>query len=60
MKTKSQMLARDFAIQAGLTDTEAGEVVQETAIAIAPHLPEYRCWTGAPRDWCAATNPFLR
>ena len=35
-------LARDFAIHAGLTDTEADEVVQETAIAIARHLPEYR------------------
>jgi RNA polymerase sigma-70 factor (ECF subfamily) len=35
-------LVRDFAIQAGLTDTEADEVVQETAIAIARHLPEYR------------------
>src|SRR6266566_9924120 len=35
-------LVRDFAIQAGLTDTEADEVVQETAIGIARHLPEYR------------------
>jgi RNA polymerase sigma-70 factor (ECF subfamily) len=35
-------LARDFAIQAGLTDTEADEVVQETAIAMARHLPQYR------------------
>lgn len=35
-------LAQDFAIQAGLTDTEADEVVQETAIAIAQHLPVYR------------------
>jgi RNA polymerase sigma-70 factor (ECF subfamily) len=35
-------LVRDFAVQAGLTDTEADEVVQETAIAIARHLPEYR------------------
>ena len=60
MKTKNQMLARDFAIQAGLTETEADEVVQETAIEIARHLPEYRCWTGTPRDWCAATNRFLR
>jgi RNA polymerase sigma-70 factor (ECF subfamily) len=34
-------LARDFAIQAGLTGTEADEVVQETAIAMARHLPEY-------------------
>ena len=34
-------LVRDFAIGAGLTDTEADEVVQETAIAIARHLPEY-------------------
>ena len=33
---------RDFAIQAGLTDSEADEVVQETAIAMARHLPEYR------------------
>jgi RNA polymerase sigma factor (sigma-70 family) len=35
-------LARDFALQAGLNDTEADEVVQETAIAMARHLPEYR------------------
>lgn len=35
-------LVRDFAIQTGLTDTEADEVVQETAIAMARHLPEYR------------------
>jgi RNA polymerase sigma-70 factor (ECF subfamily) len=35
-------LVRDFAIQAGLTDTEADEVVQETAIAMARSLPEYR------------------
>jgi RNA polymerase sigma-70 factor (ECF subfamily) len=35
-------LARDFAVQAGLTNAEADEVVQETAIAMARHLPEYR------------------
>jgi RNA polymerase sigma-70 factor (ECF subfamily) len=35
-------LVRDFAIQAGLTDMEADEVVQETAIAVARHLPEFR------------------
>jgi RNA polymerase sigma-70 factor (ECF subfamily) len=35
-------LVRDFAVQAGLTDSEANEVVQETAIAMARHLPEYR------------------
>src|SRR5438093_6355538 len=35
-------LARDFAIQVGLTDTEADEVVQETAIAVSRHLPEFR------------------
>jgi len=35
-------LVRDFALQAGLTDTEADEVVQETAIAMARHLPEFR------------------
>ncbi len=35
-------LVRDFSIQAGLTDTEADEAVQETAIAMARHLPEYR------------------
>jgi RNA polymerase sigma factor (sigma-70 family) len=35
-------LVRDFAIQAGLTDAESDEVVQETAIAIARHLPGYR------------------
>lgn len=34
-------LVRDFTIQAGLTDTEADEVVQETAIAMARHLPEF-------------------
>jgi RNA polymerase sigma factor (sigma-70 family) len=35
-------LVRDFAIKAGLADTEADEVVQETAIAVARHLPEFR------------------
>lgn len=35
-------LVRDFAIQAGLTSTEADEVVQETAIAMSRKLPEYR------------------
>ncbi len=35
-------LVRDFAIQAGLTDTEADEVVQDTAIAVARNLPEFR------------------
>src|SRR5215471_3057195 len=35
-------LVRDFAIKAGLTDSEADEVVQETAIAMARHMPEYR------------------
>jgi RNA polymerase sigma factor (sigma-70 family) len=35
-------LVRDFAIQAGLTDTEADEAVQETAIATARNLPEFR------------------
>ena len=35
-------LVRDFAIKAGLLDTEADEVVQETAIAVARHLPEFR------------------
>ncbi len=35
-------LVRDFAIPAGLTDTGADEVVQETAIAMARHLPGYR------------------
>src|SRR5436190_6144218 len=34
-------LVRDFAIHAGLTDTEADEVVQETAIAVARHLPDF-------------------
>ena len=33
---------RDFAIQARLTDAEADDVVQETAIATARHLPEKR------------------
>jgi len=35
-------LVRDFGLQAGLTDTEADEVVQETAVAVARHLPEFR------------------
>jgi RNA polymerase sigma factor (sigma-70 family) len=35
-------VVRDFSIQAGLTHAEAEEVVQETAVAIARHLPEYR------------------
>ena len=35
-------LVRDFAVQAGLTDTESDEVVQETAVAVARHLPEFR------------------
>ncbi len=35
-------LVRDFAVQAGLNDTEADEVVQETTIAMNRHLPEYR------------------
>jgi RNA polymerase sigma-70 factor (ECF subfamily) len=35
-------VVRDFAIQAGLTDSEADEVVQETAIGMARHLPEFR------------------
>src|SRR5687768_2000992 len=34
-------LVRDFAIHAGLTDTEADEVVQETAIAVSRHLPGF-------------------
>ena len=34
-------LARDFAIKAGLTDSEADEVVQETAIGVARHLPGF-------------------
>src|SRR5687767_11144618 len=35
-------LVRDFAIHAGLTDTEADEVVQETAIATGRNLPKFR------------------
>jgi RNA polymerase sigma-70 factor (ECF subfamily) len=35
-------LVRDFALHAGLTDTEADEAVQETAIAMARHLPEFQ------------------
>ena len=34
-------LVRGFAMQAGLSETEADDVMQETAIAIARHLPEY-------------------
>ena len=43
-------LVRDFAIQAGLTDTEADEVEQETAIAVARHFPEFRY----DPKWCEA------
>ena len=35
-------LVHDFAIQAGLNDTEADDIVQETFIGISRHLPEYR------------------
>ena len=35
-------LVRDFAIRAGLTDAEADDVVQETAIGVARNLPEFR------------------
>jgi RNA polymerase sigma factor (sigma-70 family) len=35
-------MVRDFALQAGLTATEAEEVVQETAIGASRHLPDYR------------------
>jgi RNA polymerase sigma-70 factor (ECF subfamily) len=35
-------LVRNFAIRAGLTDTEADEAVQETAIAMSRHLPGYQ------------------
>lgn len=35
-------LLRNFAVQAGLTDTEAEEAVQETAIALSRNLPEFR------------------
>ena len=35
-------LVRDFALQAGLSVTEADEVVQETMIATSRHLPEYQ------------------
>lgn len=35
-------LIRGFALKAGLTETEADEVVQETLIAAARNLPEYR------------------
>jgi len=34
-------LVRDFALQAGLSATEADEVAQETVIATSRHLPEY-------------------
>ncbi len=34
-------LLRNFSMQAGLTETEADEVVQETAIAVSRHLPGY-------------------
>lgn len=35
-------VVRDFALKAGLSETEAGEVVQETAIGVARNLPQYR------------------
>jgi RNA polymerase sigma-70 factor (ECF subfamily) len=35
-------LVHDFAIQAGLNDAEADDIVQETFIGISRHLPEYR------------------
>ncbi|HTL54967.1 MAG TPA: sigma-70 family RNA polymerase sigma factor [Candidatus Limnocylindrales bacterium] len=35
-------MVRDFAMQAGLTATEAEEVVQETAIGTSRHLSDYR------------------
>jgi RNA polymerase sigma factor (sigma-70 family) len=35
-------LIRDFALHAGLNDSEADEVVQETAIAMSRRLPEFR------------------
>jgi RNA polymerase sigma-70 factor (ECF subfamily) len=35
-------LVHDFAIRAGLRDTEAEEVVQEIAIGVARNLPEFR------------------
>ena len=35
-------LIRDFALHTGLDDTEADDVVQETAIALSRHLPEFR------------------
>jgi RNA polymerase sigma-70 factor (ECF subfamily) len=35
-------LIRDFALHAGLNDSEADEVVQETAIALSRNLPEFR------------------
>jgi RNA polymerase sigma factor (sigma-70 family) len=35
-------LVRDFALHAGLSDTQADEVVQETAIALSHNLPEFR------------------
>jgi RNA polymerase sigma-70 factor (ECF subfamily) len=34
-------LIRNFALRAGLTEVEADEVTQETAIAVARHLPEF-------------------
>lgn len=34
-------MVRDFALGAGLSDVEADEVTQETAIAVARHLPEF-------------------
>jgi RNA polymerase sigma factor (sigma-70 family) len=34
-------LIRSFALKAGLTEAEADEVVQETAIGVARHLPDY-------------------
>ena len=35
-------IVRDFAMQAGLSMTEADDVVQETAIAMVRHIPQFR------------------
>lgn len=53
-------LGRDFSIQAGLIDTEADEVVQDTAIAVSRHLPEFSYDPKVCRfKTCAAQSDFV-
>ena len=51
---------RGFALKAGLTETEADEVVQETTIAVARHVPEFRYDPNQSLDAPTAQYPFPR